>query len=464
MGRSLHLFGILAVIFTILAVATAQNAPARHNRPTEPDRAEKAPPAVVRVGAPEKVCQLTGDVDWESGRPTAARTLANFGLDAVDLGYPVEHNGKLIFLFGDSWPPPHGGGAAGEWPPDDSVGVTTRTEPPDAATCLDLIVHSKTEGGKKKFDPATITGPVKVKQGFFNVPSGGVSVEGALYAFFWTDHCSPPAKLEPEPAHPLERPAPTATCPESDNRNSIGRGVMARSDDGGHTFTHVVDLPQGFVYTTAVNAMIAPDLPDDQRMGVFIYGVPRYRASVPYLAYAPPETFADPGAWRYFAGLNENGKPRWVKLAEWKPRPENQIYMPADNSGYKVGEFNVTWNRELHLWLMMYGGVSVRVAREPWGPWSAPTEILSVHDDIGCKLIMTASGCGNRRDFWSARRHGNFFQPGGLYAPYVMNRYTRRGDAPRSATIYWVVSTWNPYEVTVMRTTIALSDQDKDDK
>jgi hypothetical protein len=38
----------------------------------------------------QKVCQLTGDVDWETGQPTAARTLTNFGLDAVDLGYPVE--------------------------------------------------------------------------------------------------------------------------------------------------------------------------------------------------------------------------------------------------------------------------------------------------------------------------------------------------------------------------------------
>ena len=62
-----------------------------------------AAPAPVRVvGHTEKVCQLTGDLDWESGRPTAARTLASFGLDAADLGYPVEHEGKLILLFGDS--------------------------------------------------------------------------------------------------------------------------------------------------------------------------------------------------------------------------------------------------------------------------------------------------------------------------------------------------------------------------
>jgi hypothetical protein len=49
-----------------------------------------AQPARNQAGACGQ-CQLTGDVDWETGQPTAARTLANFGLDAVDLGYPVEH-------------------------------------------------------------------------------------------------------------------------------------------------------------------------------------------------------------------------------------------------------------------------------------------------------------------------------------------------------------------------------------
>src|SRR5579872_4368500 len=98
-----------------------------------PLRAEAPPPAPTLIGTSQKICQLTGDVDWESGQPTAARTLTNFGLDAVDLGYPVEHNGKLMFLFGDSRPATHSGGRgpASEIPPDDSVGFTTRKAPPD---------------------------------------------------------------------------------------------------------------------------------------------------------------------------------------------------------------------------------------------------------------------------------------------------------------------------------------------
>jgi hypothetical protein len=86
-----------------------------------------------RIGSTEKVCQLTGDTDWETGRPTAGRTFSNFGLDATDLGYPVEHAGKLILLFGDSWPPRHPGGTIREVPPDDAVGVVTRREAPTDA-------------------------------------------------------------------------------------------------------------------------------------------------------------------------------------------------------------------------------------------------------------------------------------------------------------------------------------------
>lgn len=415
---------------------------------------QTAPAPVVRVGEPEKVCQLTGEIDWVTGRPTAARTLTNYGMDAADLGYPVEHNGKLVLLFGDTWPSLVGlTGAASEVPPNDAVGESARIQLPNPESCLDMVVYSRSAGGKKIFDPATITGPVKVKQGQFNVPSGGVSVNGLLYAFFWTNHCVIPGVLLPSPANPLALPAPTQNCPETADRNSIGKGVMARSDDGGHTFSGVVDLPEGFVYTTAVHARTLPALLEEQKPGVFILGVPRYRASVPYLAYAPVESFADPATWRFFAGLTPQGHPKWVSRAQWKPGPDKQIYIPIIPAGNNVGEFSITWNEPLRMWLLMYDGVAVRVAHAPWGPWSAPTVILGA-DHPGCTLHMIVTGCGNRRNYWPKMANG-MFVPGVFYAPYVLNRYTR-ADGPRRATIYWTLSNWNPYQVYIMKATIAL--------
>lgn len=71
---------------------------------------------------------------------------------------------------------------------------------------------------------------------------------------------------------------------------------------------------------------------------------------------------------------------------------------------------------------------------------------------------MTPKGCGNRRDYWPDKHKNGQFVAGGLYAPYVLNRYTTAtevgGQGNRSCKIYWVVSTWNPYQVAVMRSTL----------
>jgi hypothetical protein len=430
-----------------------------------------APPVVV--GSSDKVCQLTGETDWETGRPTAARTLSNFGLDAADLGYPIESRGKLLLLFGDSWPPPHGGGPDGEVPPDDAVGVTTRKAPPaNDGRCLDLQIHLG-GGPTKKFAPARIVGTTHVKQGFFNVPSGGVSAAGSVFAFFWTNHCANPDPLTPSPGNPLVRPkAAHQNCLENDDRNSVGTAVLARSDDEGKTFGHVAPMPEGFVYSTAINAALVGNLPETQRFGVFIFGVPRYRASVPYLAYAPVDSVADPATWHFFAGRDANGNPNWVSRQEWsrgggtvsaaawRPPGEAEIFTPSSNAERCIGEFSVSWNRPLGMWLTLYncpGGIEARVAPAPWGPWSPPTRILSGDDHVGCRLLMTEEGCGNLRDFWPKKQRDGKFVAGGLYAPYVLDRYTTAMTTTglgSSATIYWLVSTWNPYEVTVMRTTL----------
>src|SRR5580704_8874595 len=120
-----------------------------------------------------KICQLTGDVDWATNQPTDAQTYTRAGLDAVDLGFPVDaYPGPLYLLFGDAWPTKHPPGSIPSVPPDDAVGWTTRTAPPDAATCLDMQIVSTPRGS---FAHPTVI--PEIKQGSFNVPSGGVFVD-----------------------------------------------------------------------------------------------------------------------------------------------------------------------------------------------------------------------------------------------------------------------------------------------
>jgi hypothetical protein len=426
----------------------------------------------LALAAPSsKICQLTGQNDWASGQPTAAQTSSNFGLDSVDLGFPVESGAALYFLFGDAFPLTHGYSSV---PPDDALGYTTRTAPPDSSTCLDLQLA--TSAPKTFAHPTVIP---KIQQGSFNVPSGGIFLDGTLYAFFWTNHCVQPGTLTPNPAAPLQYPAPTATCAQVPLNNSVGASVLAAASPGDPVLFHhcgyrelwniadrgCVRMPSGFVYVTASQPP-RPIRPEILRPAesVPVFGVPRYRASIPYLAMAPRATFADPNTWSFFAGRNGSGDPIWINRVQWEsghnmagqwiPPAGAEIYDAMPVGQRCVGEHSVTWNAALGTWLLLYNcqpwTVEARTAPAPWGPWSAPTVLLQATptSPLVCTLIMSIYGCGNLQNYWPG-------MPGIFYAPFVLNRYTQDtttvGSSTRQATIYWLLSTWNPYQVTVMQ-------------
>jgi hypothetical protein len=57
---------------------------------------------VAPAGRSQKVCQLTGDSDFQNRHETKNRTESRFRVAGTDLGYPFEHDGRLHFLFGDT--------------------------------------------------------------------------------------------------------------------------------------------------------------------------------------------------------------------------------------------------------------------------------------------------------------------------------------------------------------------------
>jgi hypothetical protein len=425
------------------------------------------------VGASQKVCQLNGQTDWETGLPTAAQTLTNFGMKAADLGAPVDTGGStLYFLFGDTWPIDHPSGSVPEVPPDDSVGTSTLTIAPASTTCLGLQLATSA--------PKTLARPTvtpAIDQGSFNVPSGGVYANTSLYEFFWTNHCSYPGMLSPLQSDPLAPPAKRPGCPQTASLNSIGISVLGQSAGTSDVAFNqptvggtAVMMPSGFVYVNAVDPTHAPNLaPSSQQLGVFITGVPRYRASVPYLAYSTAANLANPSQWMFFNGLS-GSTPNWISRTTWEsnhnskgrwvPPSDAEIYS-ATTSEQCIGEHSLSWNAPLNAWLLLYNckgsGIEARYAPAPWGPWSDPIVLLSpAHDPwIYCTLIMSPSGCPGRTSYWPTPK------PGGLYAPFVMNRFTQVATPPppllaQRATIYWLVSTWNPYVVVVMQSTLQI--------
>jgi hypothetical protein len=478
--------GFLALVAVVVAVGLA-GLPGRADATT-----------LTLVGSSQKICQLTGDTDWTTGQPTDARTDANDHLIGVDLGFPVDPGpgGPLYFLFGDAFPSTTGNPI----PPDDAIGFTIRTAAPDSQTCLDLkLVRQGNAFAHPTVSPAIL-------QGSFNVPSGGVFVDKRFYAFFWTDHCValPPTPLGPLPATPLQLPAPYPNCPQTPQFNTIGRSVLAFASERApasfeqprlgpppgpivRPHPEFAGMPSGFVYVTAapglhvrVPRFLPPRIPGlEPKTFVPVFGVARYRASIPYLAMAPQETFADPATWLFYAGQTGGGAPRFVTRAEWEsghtasgqwtPPKGAELYADSVIGGIDercVGEHSVTYIAALRTWLLLYVcgpyRVEARTAPDPWGPWSPPTVLMSLLHDPGvlCTLIMDPSVCGSTKpNSWqfTGTNPAGFF-----YAPFAMERFTQDLTPPgagmtRTANIFWLVSTWNPYQVIVMQSTLQLT-------
>ena len=443
------------------------------------------------TGASTKVCQLTGQTDWYSGATTNAQTMTRDGLFGIDLGFPVEAgDGKLYLLFGDANPPDHPPGSFPSVPPDDAMGVTTRTAAPDSSDCLDMKLVG---GGRGTFGHPVVT--PAIQQGSFNVPTGGVFANDNLFAFFWTAHCTFPDPFGPNDATPLVLPAASATCLENAASNSLGHSVLAyaapanplaftqTSGAPAITYAPTSPMPNGFVYVTA-----APPIP--HRIGVdyvkgyvppiYVFGVPRYRMSIPYLATAPQATFGDPKTWSFYAGANASG-PVWITYAQWQaghvgsnwaPPPGAEIWANSPNaysiSGDErcVGEHQASWSPELGTWLMLYtcGGwqVEARTAPTAAGPWSKPVMLLSAVDtpSLFCTLfwnkVVGAHTCSGLVTQEPAALSFGYF-----YAPYLLRRYTEAlpspGGGKKSAKIFWLLSTWDPYQVTVMTSTLTVT-------
>lgn len=185
----------------------------------------------------------------------------------------------------------------------------------------------------------------------------------------------------------------------------VNHAGLARSTDEGQTWTKL-DAPrwsgtEGFVQISPAHVTI------DGADWLYAWGITHGRFGGVSLARVPFAQVEDPAAWQYFAGQKNGGKPRWAADAE-------DAELVVDDT---VGELSVVWNEHLDRWIMTYlaegRGVVLREGLSPWGPWGEPIEL------VGATEVP------------------------GLYAPYMMPRYTEDGGR----TIYFTLSIWDPYNV-----------------
>ena len=381
------------------------------------------------VGSTRKLSQLVGEEDKQLRQPTASRTRSRFGLEGTDLGYSFEHHGKLYFLFGDTMGVERGALDSIATAQTDDGGLTPR-----GAIRLDFLTAA--DGHYLTIQPPGI------RMAAFEVPVAGISLHDQMYVVVTTDH----------------------SADRSTDRSVLTRVSWPPTPTGFKPLRTISQRPAGKFIKMSLHTVPAPiaGLPAGGAY-VLMWGTGEYRHSDAYLAIVPEAQFESGTGTLYFSGLDAAGKPTWATS-------EAQATPIARNG--TMGDLSVTWSPALKRWLMTYdsrppatAGVLFSYAATPWGPWSAPQVIFNavrdgaighfIHDPdaqpddgLGGPVIGVAQGNAQERR-------------GGAYAPYVIERWTALEGSQLS--LYYVLSTWNPYVVMLMRSDFAVSGLGRDD-
>jgi hypothetical protein len=366
-----------------------------------------------------KVCQLTGE--WDRQRNTAAhnRTETRFGVVGTDLGSSFEHDGRLWFLFGDTWPDADGG---------DSVAWTTDRSPEPGVRLQFVSVGSRFVRPR-----VSSADGCAVSTTFFEVPLDGFSAGGHMYVFRTTEHY------------------------REAGREVMGRSILTRAVNGDTTdLVCLYDLSVArrggkFINVSCVAVHDVAGLPV-RGPALLVWGSGRYRTSDAYLACVPLGSVEDRGSWRFWSGLEARSQqPVWS---------EDESDAVALFAHPQIGELSATWNAPLGVWLLMYNagsprGINARFAQHPWGPWSDPVVVFDPGwPGTGYGEFMHVQGTPD-----GLSDPGRENEWGGEYGPYVIDRYTRAAPGDR-ATVYFTMSTWNPYNVMEMTMILRRAAQD----
>lgn len=364
----------------------------------------------------DKISQIVGDDDIERQENTQNRTETRYKIRASDLGVPFTYKTRTYVLFGDT----HGA--------EDQAGVDRDVIAYTTDNDLEDGVSLKFLNNDGVYRPIEIPG---VSMGAFEVPTEGVEAHEAMYIYVTTDHSE---------------------------AKTMGRSVLARSDDDGMTFEEIYSLSSQFFINVSIVKADASDwdlLPEDMDGKVLvIYGSGMYRESDVYLAVQPEEEIEDKESFRYFAGLDEEQKPIWSK-------EEQDAVALFDHP--QVGELSVTYNPFIERWIMLYNagepqrGINMRTAESPW-EWSKTQVVFDPVADGGYGSYMHISCEADPEHCDDVFDLGRENEYGGEYGPYQYPDHAKGNKSSKETTIYFNMSTWNPYTVVLMSAELRLEE------
>ena len=386
------------------------------------------------VGSTSKVQQLLGEQDLERRQPTLSRSESRYGVAGTDLGSSFEHEGRVYFLFGDT---------VGSLPgAPDTIGFTDARDP-ESGVRLDFLtmparslpmMRGRGRAGRFRAGDQQYLAiePPGISMGAFEVPVAGLSLAGRMHVVLSTNH----------------------TDDRMGDRSVLTTFAPPTTFRPGRTISQ---LPSGRFVKMALR--VAPSAVDGEPAGgpfVYMWGTGVYRKSDAYFAVVPVASFENGKGTRFFTGLDSDGRPAWGE--------KESDAMPVVRNG-TMGDISVTWCAPLNLWLMTFDsrppatpGIQFAYSSTPWGPWSTPEPIFHPMRDPG-RGVFIHNPNGSPPD----NVVGPVIGPaqlnpsgthGGAYAPYMIERWSKVQG--HELTIYYVMSTWNPYVVVLMRSKLRM--------
>jgi hypothetical protein len=231
---------------------------------------------------------------------------------------------------------------------------------------------------------------------------------------------------------------------------------------------------------------------------VFIWGRPSFGASAArgtsaklYFSYMDMPEYRETGevamSMHYFTGLAD-GVPQFSDRAV--DAVALDLSYPGEDSTTEtwdiVSQMSVTWVASMKKWVMFYGGdlaarglpiivgpnaqvradpeaaLHVRYADRPWGPWTAPEQLLKANDlqdpSAGAAAdggILHRPSCKGAACAPHEPGYDDDSEIGVLYCPAIIEPWTVVDDSG-AVDLYWAVSTWDPYQVMLMKSRLEL--------
>ncbi len=420
------------------------------------------------------------------------RTLSRYGLLGADLGYPVVYPDKILFLYGDSLgvfraPRRPGrlflakGSGAG-----DSIGYIpnmdfsqchaiadfaaqvakgNRKPELDAAGCPVLKVFENPDPtpGEPRYQQTSIRGLESGEGvGSFETPTGGFDLNGRLYMFYVVkvQKVKPYLALKSilarstEPVSEWgERKPPMFERVTTISEHAPVADPATLKDEPEGTGKFLLD-PVAVMDASAIRAAgFAAGLPAELKEAakvIFVFGSGfRYNRSNLYLAaFAAADAEAGPEKWHYYTGR---------KGAEWSG--DERMAAPLLDGEPNIGDHSVLWNPALHRFVLMYGHILARLSATPWGPWTAAVRVFGPDDPWAMKMVHRPGEDPIQRSIdpvfrFETNEPNDWKDQRGIpYGPMLIDKFT--SGAGGAVTLYFTMSTWNPYEVFLMKTVFA---------